>query len=192
MSVMPARHPVTVDQFDRMVEAGVFGPDERLELIGGEIVDMSPIGSRHQACVDRLTSMFAPALPGRAIVRVQGSVRITDLSQPQPDLALLRPRDDFYVDAHPGPADVLLVVEVADTSLSYDRWTKLPLYAKAGVPEAWVIDLNGGVVDIAAQPGEHGYGVLAQRDRDGVLSPAAFPDLSFPVVEVLGMRTTAG
>lgn len=189
MSVHPARHAVTVDEFGRMVDAGVFAADRRLELIDGEILDMSPIGSPHQACVDRLNRLFAPlAVAGDVVVRVQGSVRVSDLSQPQPDVALLRPRDDFYASRHPGPDAVLLVVEVADTSLRFDREVKLPMYAKAGVAEAWVVDLNGSVVHVATGASARGYEsvVRAAAADDDVLSPVAFPHLTIAVTDILG------
>ncbi len=187
MSVLPVRHLVTVDEFERMVDAGVFAADRRLELIEGEIVDMSPIGSAHQACVNRLTALFAPlAAAERAILQVQGAFRASDLSQPQPDVALVRPRDDFYAGGHPGPADLLLVVEVADTSLRFDRWTKLPAYAKAGVPETWIVDLNGGVVDVATDPSEQGYGRLVQVAPGDTLAPTAFPDITIAATRLLG------
>ncbi len=187
MSVLPVRHLVTVDEFDRMVDAGVFAADRRLELIDGEIVDMSPIGSPHEACVDRLTALFAPlVVSGRAILRVRGSFRANDISRPQPDVALLLPRDDFYASAHPSPSDLLLVVEVADTSLRFDRWTKLPAYGKAGVPETWIVDLNGGVIDVATEPSEQGYGRLVQAGQGDTLAPTAFPDIAVSVTQLVG------
>ena len=185
--MLPVRHLVTVDEFERMVDAGVFAPDRRLELIDGEIVDMSPIGSAHQACVNRLNVVFSPlAVAGRAVVQVQGAIRASEVSQPQPDIALVRPRDDFYAGGHPGPDDLLLVVEVADSSVRFDRWTKLPVYAKAGVAETWVVDLNGGVVDVATDPSEQGYGRLVQAAPGDSVAPAAFPDLAISVGQLLG------
>lgn len=185
--VLPQRHLVTVDEFDRMVDAGVFTPERRLELIDGEMVDMSPIGSAHQACVNRLTTLLAPlAVAGRAIVQVQGAIRASDISRPQPDVALLVPRDDYYAEGHPGPSDVLLVVEVADTSVRFDRATKLPAYGRAGVVETWVVDLDGGVVDVATRPSEQGYAHLARVAPDGTVTPTAFPDLPVTVADLLG------
>jgi MEMO1 family protein len=187
MSVFPVRHQVTVDEFERMVEADVFAPDERLELIDGEIIDMSPIGSPHQACIDRLTRWFAPLTASeRAVLRVQGVIRVSERSQPQPDVALLRPRDDMYEKAHPNPEDVLLLVEVADSSIRHDRWIKLPLYATAGVPEAWLVDLNWGVVDIATDPSPHGYARVVQARSSDTIAPTAFPDITIPVARLLG------
>ena len=116
-----------------MAEAGLFRPDDRLELVEGEIIDMAPIGSRHAACVNRLSQLLIPRLGERAILRVHGPVRLSDLSEPQPDIAVLAPRDDFYAGGHPGPADVLLVVEVAET-VGWDRDVKMPLYGRAAWP----------------------------------------------------------
>ena len=187
MSVLPVRHRVTVDEFERMVEADVFAPDERLELIDGEIVDMSPIGSRHQACVNRLTRLFAPLTASeRAVLQVQGAVRASELSQPQPDIALLRPRDDLYEKGHPNPEDVLLAVEVADSSVRHDRWIKLPLYATVGVAETWIVDLNGSVVDIATDPSPQGYASLVQARPPDTIWPTAFPDVTIAVAKLLG------
>lgn len=190
MSAMPARHLVTADEFERMAEAGVFHPEERLELWEGEILAMSPIGSRHVGCVNRLNTMLVPALLGRAIVQVQGSIRLTGLSVPQPDVVLLHPRDDFYADGHAGPADIALVVEVADTSLRFDLQTKLPDYAKAGIAETWVVDVNGGVIYVATEPEANRYGDVAERGLDDTLAPVAFPDVKATVREILGVPET--
>ena len=189
MSQLPARHRVTVDEFERIVEAGVFAPDERLELIDGEIVDMSPIGNPHMACVNRLNTLFAPlSVAGRAIVQVQGAFVASDVSRPQPDVALLRPRADFYATAGPGPTDVLLAVEVADSSLRYDTGVKRPLYAAAGVTEMWIVDLNGGVVEVATEPGPQGFVRLVRARPGDTISPVALPDVAIPVTELLGER----
>ena len=123
-----------------MGETGILGPRERVELIDGEIIDMSPIGVLHAAIVARLASHFSQRLGAMAVVWCQNPLRLDDISEPEPDLAILRPRADFYMTAHPGAADVLLVIEVADTSLAYDLGTKVPLYARHGIPEVWVID----------------------------------------------------
>lgn len=136
----PSRHLISVDAFHRMGEAGILGPGDRVELINGEIIDMSPIGVLHAALVARLASWFSQKLGRAAVVWCQNPLRLDDLSEPEPDIAILRPRADFYTTSHPGPADVLLVIEVADTSLAYDLGTKVPLYARHGIPEVWVID----------------------------------------------------
>jgi len=126
-----------------MAEVGILRADERVELIDGEIIDMAPTGSPHSAVVSRLAALFQPATRDLAIVWSQSSVRLDDFSQPEPDLALLRRRTDFYWSAHPRAADVLLIVEVAESSLRYDREVKLPLYARHNIPETWLVDING-------------------------------------------------
>ena len=136
----PSRHLISVDAFHRMGETGILGPRDRVELIDGEIIDMSPIGVLHAAIVDVLARHFGRRTGESVFVRCQNPLRLDDISEPEPDIAILRPRADFYMTAHPGAADVLLVIEVADTSLAYDLGTKVPLYARHGIPEVWVID----------------------------------------------------
>ena len=148
----PSRHRISVDAFHRMGEAGVLGPADRVELIDGEIIDMSPIGVMHAAIVARLASHFSQRLGPTAVVWCQNPLRLDEVSEPQPDITILRPRADFYTTAHPGPADVLLVIEVADTSLAYDLGTKVPLYARHGIPEVWVIDAATRRTRVFRQP----------------------------------------
>jgi Uma2 family endonuclease len=157
MSVEIARHSFTVDEFERMGAADIFHPDDRLELIEGEIVEMSPIGSLHAACVDALVLLFNEIARRRFIVRVQSPIRLNDFSEPQPDVALLRWRDDFYRNAHPTPADVLLVVEVADTTVETDRDIKAPLYARAAIPEVWLVNIPEERVEIYSDPSGGSY-----------------------------------
>ncbi len=135
MAAQVARRMFTTDEFHRMAAAGILSEDDRVELIDGEIVQMSPIGSPHASCVDRLTALFVRRFGRRAIIRVRNPIVLSRHSEPQPDLAVLKLRTDFYAEKHPGPSDVLLVVEVADTSADYDRLTKVALYARAGIPE---------------------------------------------------------
>ena len=129
-----------------MGRAGILTAEDRVELLDGEVIVMSPIGNRHAACVDRLTNGFTRSggLAGRALVRVQNPLAESNLSEPQPDLMLLIPRDDHYDYGHPRAADVLLLVEVADSSLDYDMNTKVPFYARAGIREVWIVDLAIG------------------------------------------------
>lgn len=148
----PSRHRISVDAFYRMGEAGILGPTDRVELIDGEIIDMSPIGALHAAIVARLASSFSQRLGEAAVIRCQNPLRLDDTSEPEPDIAILRPRADFYMTAHPGPADVLLVIEVSDTSLAYDLGTKVPLYARHGIPEVWVIDAATRQTRVFRQP----------------------------------------
>jgi Uma2 family endonuclease len=152
-----AKHCITADEYERMGEAGIFPPDARLELIEGEIYEMSPIGSPHAACVDALALLFTETARRRFLVRVQNPVRLNDFSEPQPDLTLMRWRDDFYRGAHPTPDDVLLVVEVADTTLIDDRRVKVPLYARAGVAEAWLVNIPESQIEIYSDPAGGAY-----------------------------------
>uniref|UniRef100_A0A7V4ANL0 Uma2 family endonuclease n=2 Tax=Thermus tengchongensis TaxID=1214928 RepID=A0A7V4ANL0_9DEIN len=150
------RHKISLEEFHRMVEAGVFPEDLRLELVEGELLEMSPIGKRHAAKVARLTALLAPLVPEKAILFVQSPLVVGE-SELYPDLALLPPRPDFYEERLPEGKDALLVVEVSDTSLRHDLGVKVPLYAKGGVPEVWVVDLEGRRVLVHREPREEGY-----------------------------------
>lgn len=152
MALHIARRPFTVFEYDRMIEAGILQESDRVELIDGEILQMSPIGSRHAACVNRLNTLLIRHTGDTAIVSIQNPVRLNDYSEPEPHIAVLKPRDDFYVAAHPGVEDVLLVIEVAETSLEYDREVKIPRYAQAGIPEVWLLDLQHQLVIVHTQP----------------------------------------
>jgi Uma2 family endonuclease len=188
MALPATRHRFTVEDYHRMVEAGILAEDAPVELIEGEIVEVAPIGRRHLACVDRLTYAFVPALGERAIVRVQGSIPAGVFSEPQPDLVLLRPRADFYETSDPEPRDVLLVVEVTDTTLRYDRDVKMPLYARAGFPEAWLANVNNRQVIVHRDPSPEGYREVFEVRGRAHLSPLAFPDLVLTLDQVFGPR----
>ena len=183
---MPARRLFTADEFCRMAEVGILDGHERVELIEGEILQMAPIGSRHAGCVNVLTERFVTGLVGRAIVSVQNAVRLSSGSVPQSDFALLRPRPDYYASGLPGPEDVFFVVEVSDTTFRYDRDIKLPVYAAAGIPEAWIVNVGAGSVLIGRDPSAGAYRQTQTVGRDGALSPAAFPDLAIPADDLLG------
>jgi Uma2 family endonuclease len=184
--VIPARHPVTTDEFIRMAQAGAFGPDERVELIEGEIVPMSPIGPPHSACVNRLNMLLVPLLAGQAIVQIQGPFRASDYSMPQPDVAVFLLRDDYYARAHARPEDMCLAVEVADSTLRFDRTRKMPLYGAVGVPESWLVDLKASVIEVYTDPTPSGYDKVVRVERGGTVTPTAFPDLSLAVAQILG------
>jgi len=146
MSVAVSRRRFTADDYQRMGQAGILRREDHVELIDGEIIAMTPIGTRHCASVDRANRAFVTKAGDSAIVRVQGSVRLDLYSEPEPDLVLLRPRADFYASAHPGPADILLIVEVAESSIEYDREVKARVYARSGVHEYWLVVLMGKVL----------------------------------------------
>jgi len=170
------RHRLSVDDYQRMGEAGILGEDDRVELIEGEIIDLLPIGSPHGGAVNRIANRLTLAVAGAAVVATQNPVRLGDFSSPQPDIALLRPRDDYYADSHPRSKDVLLLVEIAETSLRYDRDKKLPLYARAGIPETWLVDLVGKVLWIYREPRPDGYAEVQTADDLSAVQPICVPD----------------
>lgn len=153
------RRRFTVDEYYRMAETGILSPEDRVELIEGEVVEMIPIGSSHAGHVKCLVQLLSEAVGDNAIVGVQDPIRLGDHSEPEPDISLLEPRDDFYASAHPTADDVLLLIEVADTSLEYDRTVKIPLYAKHGVESVWLLNLEDEAVEVYEKPDEKGYQV---------------------------------
>lgn len=151
------RHRLSVDDYYRMTETGVLAPDARVELIEGEIIDMAPIGSRHGGTVGFILRQLAEAVGRSAMLLSQSSLRLDRWSEPQPDLMLLRPRADFYRKSYPTASDVLLLIEVSDSTLRYDRQVKVPLYARHGVPEVWIVDLTGNELHCLRSPQEGAY-----------------------------------
>lgn len=188
MSVHLNRWQVTADAYQRMIESGVLTENDRVELVEGTLVVMSPIGSRHAACVNRLNRTFVIGMGADAIVSVQNPVALSEYSMPEPDLALLKPREDFYTAGLPGPADILLLIEVADTSIDYDRDVKAPLYAKVGIPETWIVNLADNWVDRYTNPGAAGYHV---RTRFLPSQTILFQHVQMAVADILGAETEA-
>lgn len=185
MAVRPLKGPFTVESYQRLGELGILGEDDRVELIDGQVVEMSPIGERHASAVRRLNGLFARRLPGVAVIDVQNPVVLGERDSPQPDVTLLKPRDDAYLH-HPRAADILLVVEVADTSLAYDRDVKLPLYARAGIAEAWVVDVEADRIQICREPAGGRYTSVRAAARGDTITPLRFPGVTFPAGEILG------
>ncbi|MCB1824624.1 MAG: Uma2 family endonuclease [Candidatus Competibacteraceae bacterium] len=171
------RHRLTVADYHRMGMTGVLAEDAHVELIEGEIFDMAPIGSLHAGTVSYLSRLWVRAIGDRAIVWIQNPVALDQCSEPEPDVALLRPRADFYKTRHPQASDVLLIIEVADSSLRYDREVKLPLYARHGIAEVWIVDLVLNVVDVHRQPQADRYRESLRLSPPIRLAPLAFPDL---------------
>ena len=182
----PRRHRLTVADYHRMGEVGILEPDARVELIDGEIIDMPPMGFRHSGTVDKLTRLLVTACGEAAIVRVQSSIRLSNYSEPQPDVALLRPRDDFYTTSPAAPANVLLVIEVAASSQRYDRVVKLPLYARHGIAEVWLMDLEAGRVLRHRQPQGGKYLATDQPDLGSPLEIAALPETRLDLSTLFG------
>jgi Uma2 family endonuclease len=186
MAVDLKRYRFTRADYHRMAQTGILKPDVRVELIDGDIVEMNPIGRFHKASVDRLNELLLPNVRGSAIVRVQSSIVLGDYGEPEPDVTLLRYRADFYAESDETIADILLVIEVADTSEAYDRRTKAPLYARFGIPELWIVDVNRAWITRYLDPTATGYGTTRVYRRGESLSPLAFPNLIIAVNDVLG------
>lgn len=186
MSSEAVRHRFTVEQYDRMGETGIFHEDDRVELIRGEIIEMTPIGSLHAGRANRFNRAFTSRLGPRAVVAVQNPLRLAPDSEPQPDILLLHPRDDFYESRHPTAQEVYLLVEISDSSLGYDRAVKLPLYAESGIPEVWIVDVQGRAIDVHTSPGPRGFAEVRRLTHGDVVSPLAFPDCCLAVGELVG------
>ena len=185
--VVVRRHKLDVEDYHRMAEAGILGEDDRVELIDGEIIDMAPIGQPHAGTVGWLNQTLVMAFGDRAIVWPQNPIRLDRLNEPQPDFAVLRPRADFYRTGEPpGPEDVLLLIEVADSSLRFDRNVKLPLYARAGIPEVWIVDLRHREVRTYRGPGETGYGETSTHRPGDTMALALVPGISLSLDRLLG------
>ena len=179
------RHRFTVEDYHAMGRVGILHEDDRVELIEGEIVEMSPIGSNHAACVKRLNRRFTEGLGDRAVVSVQDPVRINHHSEPEPDLAVLHPRLDYYASGHPAPEDVLLIVEVAETSAGYDRHVKLPLYARSGIPEVWIVDLAAREIERFRHPSADGYGTAETLQSGDELTAEHLPELRLDAADLV-------
>ena len=181
----PARRRFDVDAYYRMAETGVLGDPGRVELIDGEIIDMAAIGSPHAEVTNRLARLFIRALrDDAALVNVQSPLRLDRYNEPEPDLMILRARAGGYRASHPSAADVLLLVEVSETSLAYDRSVKLALNAKFGVPEVWIIDLTGSAVEVYREPKEGAY-ASHERLANGSLAPALVPGVTIDMTGLL-------
>ena len=158
MVAKPVRRRLTVDDFEHMCSAGILTADDRVELIDGELIEMPPMGPKHAGIVNRLAEILLLRLGDAAKLRVQSSVRLSNHTQPEPDLAVVKPDPRHYLLRHPQPADILLAIEVADSSLDYDREQKVPRYAAAGVPEVWLVDIRKKQITVYKEPSSDGYG----------------------------------
>lgn len=175
----------TVDEYYKMAEAGILGEDDRVELIEGEIVQMPAIGSPHASCVTRLDRQFFSRAGESVIVRVQNPVHLSEHSEPEPDLAIVKAREDFYARGHPEPGDVLLLVEVSDTTYDYDHSIKGPLYARAGIPEFWIVNLEAARVEVMLDPAPDGYQTIRQYGPGERIAPQHLPQAQIEVRDIL-------
>ena len=178
-----------VDEYYAMAEAGILSEDDRVELLDGEIVRMAPIGSLHASCVSLLTRLFVTHVGERAVVRVQNPVRLSGWTEPQPDVTLVKWGD--YSQGHPCPEDVLLLIEVSDTTIESDRGVKLPMYAQSGIREVWIVDLPARAVETYSEPEGDSYGKTGLVGLDGEVAPEALGDVSLSVRQILSIGTRA-
>jgi Uma2 family endonuclease len=181
----PTPRRFTVAEYHRMAEAGILDGDARLELLDGIIVSMMPVGPRHASTVDRIAEVLFRAFSGRACVRVQNPVTLSDWSEPEPDLAVAQGKCVDYAESHPRPSDILFVVEVAETSAKYDREEKLPLYARAGIREAWLVDVSQRRIEVHTRASPDGFLNIAIHHLEEEITPEAAPDIRFRIADVL-------
>jgi Uma2 family endonuclease len=185
MASVYERHRITLDEYHRMAEAGVFNPDARIELVEGELIEMAPIYPPHASAVDRILYQFITRLRGRAWVRCQNPVTLPPDSEPQPDVVLARLDPRSFRDHHPGPDEILLAVEVAESTLELDRGIKIPLYARSGIREVWLVNLVDDEIIVYREPTEAWYHTVQTSTRCDSISPLAFPDVTFAVEDLL-------
>ncbi len=187
MSSYPRRHRITVDEYHRMAEVGLLAPDARVELIDGEIIDMAPIGDPHRAVVAYLDRLFSRAIGDRGIILVQSSIRLDRRSEPQPDLSLLAPREDFYRHRTPGPDDTFLVIEVSDTTARYDRKVKVPLYARRKIHEVWLVDLSKDQMTFFRSLADGTYTDVTSTSAPGITPIQGLPGVTVDLSRVLNL-----
>ncbi len=185
-ALAPTRRRFTVAEYYAMADAGILSENDRVELLDGDVIVMPPIGDWHAASVNWFTNALPPQLRGRAIVSIQNPTRLNNSSEPQPDVMLLRWRDDFYRSGHPGPDDVLLLIEVSDTTVDYDRNNKLPRYARAGIPEVWINNRRDRRVEAYTDPSGDEYATVRYAAPGETIAPQAFPDITLQVDRIIG------
>jgi Uma2 family endonuclease len=176
----------TVEQYHKMADVGIFSQQDRVELLEGEIIEMSPIGIKHAASVNRLNQLFNKNLGDKVLVSIQNPIQLGEKSEPQPDVALLKYREDFYGAKIPQNEDIYLIVEVADTTVKYDREIKIPLYAQKNIIEVWLVDLNSSYLEVYRQPAQEGYKSMQKLQLGETLTLVSFPEIRLGVGEILG------
>ncbi|MGI8827896.1 MAG: Uma2 family endonuclease [Chloroflexota bacterium] len=184
MTTEPSHRHFTVSDYHQMAETGILSEDDRVELIDGEIVEMNPIGGRHVTCVSGINRRLVQYLGNSATVNIQSPVQFGEYQEPEPDIAVIQTRD--YGDDLPAPEDVILLIEVSDTSLTYDRGTKLPIYARAGIAECWIVDVPGQAIERHTNPIDDRYGLSLRAGRGEEIESTVVPGLRFMVDDVLG------
>ncbi len=180
-ALAPSRHRFTVADYYAMAEAGILTENDRVELLDGDIIEMPPIGDWHASSVNRFNHLLLPPLDGRAVVIIQKPARLSQVSEPQPDVMLTRQRDDYYGTGHPKPSDVMLLIEVSDTSLEYDRTAKLSAYARAGIPEVWIVSRQDRRIEVYTDPSDGNYSSARHAGPAEKVAPRSFPDVVLEV-----------
>lgn len=178
------RRTLTVDEYHRIGDAGILRPDDRVELIEGEMIEMAPIGSRHFAMVNKLCTLLVTAVGNDGIVSIQNPIVLPPRNEPQPDLVILKPRADYYKNQLPGAQDVLLLVEVSDTTLEYDRDAKIPTYAQHAIPEVWLVNVQANTLSIFLDPSPKGYGRLLTPQVGDHVVPHRLPTVRLSVTDI--------
>ena len=186
MTLELLRRKFTIQEYHQMLDSGIIAMDERIELLKGEIIAMSPIGIKHAACVRRLNNILSQHLQGEAIIDIQNPLELDNLSEPQPDVALLKPRADFYATSHPQSKDIFLIIEVADKTVKSDREVKIPLYAENQIAEVWLVDINGESIEVYREPRNNKYQTVFCFRRGQTLSPLVFSPVNIAVKDILG------
>ncbi|MEQ1531062.1 MAG: Uma2 family endonuclease [Methylococcales bacterium] len=184
-SANPNKHLTNLDEWRRLGEANIFPPNARIELIDGEILDMAPIGPNHAGHLNRITNLLSVLITGKAIVSVQNPLQLGDLSEPEPDFVLLKPKSDFYSSRHPVAGDVLLLIEIADSSLAFDQNQKLRLYALHGIPEYWLLNLNDSTLEVYRQANGEVYAEKTTLRSGNSVTLSQLPELSIQVSDIL-------
>ncbi len=187
MSLSLITRKFTVEEYEKMATEGIIKPDEKVELIRGEIIKMSPMGTRHAAGIARLTQLLYRKFGDLILLGVQNPIRLNNNSQPEPDLSLLIPRSDFYVAAYPCPQDIYLIIEVSDSTLDYDRYTKIPLYAEANIQEVWIVNLKEECLEVYRHPLQGSYQAIQKYYRGESIFIESFPEIEFTIAEILGV-----
>jgi len=179
------KHLTNLAEWKKMGEAGIFPPESHLELINGEIIEMAPIGSNHAGHINRLNQVFTRLTSNQAIVSIQNPLQLSDLSEPEPDLLLLKPHADFYTSRHPQPEDVLLLIEVADSTLQYDQNQKLHLYARHQIPEYWIINLDDVLIEVYRKPHKGLYAEKSTLTIGEKISLSQLNDIRIKIADIL-------
>lgn len=184
-TVNPTKHLTNINEWRRLGEANIFPPESRLELINGEILEMAPIGFNHAGHVIRLLNFFAPLVSNKALVNAQNPLQLGDLSEPEPDFMLLKPNADFYSSRHPNANDVLLLIEVADSSLTFDQNQKLRLYALHGIPEYWLLNLNDECLEVYRKPNGEVYAEKTTLRVGDTITLSQLNEISIRMADIL-------